>query len=369
MYGLLRILGLFILPLVITSCISPAPIKVGLIVGQTGKFSDLGQEGMRGAILAIEQRNASGGIAGRSIRLLIRDDGQRAEQARKEIKELIDQGVEAVIGPMTSSMARILVDEADKARIVLVGGTVVTNQLSSRDDYFFRVIGSSANYAVHTARTHIKMWPLNRVAVVYDEANSDYAQDWASTYAETIKNAGLNPVRLLAIDSRSTLDIKEKTRELHMEPLDLIVFVCNSRTAGLLMKDLREAKSTARFATSAWAGESRLIEIAGSAAEEALVEHYFDPQSTGLPYRNFIDSYSKRFGRPPDFASMIAFEATQFLLDGLERGPERKGLKNVLLSLGKARGLQADIGIDPNGDAQRPTFTAVIRNGKFETLR
>ncbi|MFO7717430.1 MAG: ABC transporter substrate-binding protein, partial [Desulfohalobium sp.] len=81
------------------------PIRIGFAVPLTGVYSDLGVHGRNGATLAVEEINDRGGIHGRSLRLLPRDDGNSAAQAKAVDRELIDQGVVAIIGHMTSSQS------------------------------------------------------------------------------------------------------------------------------------------------------------------------------------------------------------------------------------------------------------------------
>ena len=62
-----------------------------------------------GVILAIEQQNQAGGIHGRPIELIVRDDGQDKDQAVKAAQELIALKPEIVIGPVTSTMAAVVI--------------------------------------------------------------------------------------------------------------------------------------------------------------------------------------------------------------------------------------------------------------------
>jgi len=91
--------------LLVAGCSAKEPVKIGFIGGMSGRVADLGVAGRNGAVLAIEQKNAAGGINGRKLELLVRDDEQKPEVAGKVVAELLAQKVELIIGPMTSSMA------------------------------------------------------------------------------------------------------------------------------------------------------------------------------------------------------------------------------------------------------------------------
>ena len=57
-------------------CSKKDPIKVGFVGGLTGRMANLGTSGRDGALLAVELKNNSGGIKGRQVKLVIRDDKQ-----------------------------------------------------------------------------------------------------------------------------------------------------------------------------------------------------------------------------------------------------------------------------------------------------
>lgn len=90
---------------VLLGCEPPEPIRIGFVGGTSGRVADLGIAGRDAVLLAVELRNQSGGVAGRKVKLLIKDDQQSPEVARRAVRDLIEQGVVAIVGPMTSAMA------------------------------------------------------------------------------------------------------------------------------------------------------------------------------------------------------------------------------------------------------------------------
>ena len=75
-----------------SGCQNSEPIKIGFSGGLTGRLADLGLNGRNGVILAVEEINRNGGVAGRQIELLIRDDRQDPDVARTVDEELITKG-------------------------------------------------------------------------------------------------------------------------------------------------------------------------------------------------------------------------------------------------------------------------------------
>ena len=93
------------------------PIRIGFVAGTSGRVADLGISGRDAAQLAIEQCNRDGGIGGHPVQLIVKDDQQNPDRARQVVKELIDEGAVAMIGPMTSDMAVAVTPLLNEARL------------------------------------------------------------------------------------------------------------------------------------------------------------------------------------------------------------------------------------------------------------
>ena len=100
----------------LTACSPKPPIEIGFLGGLSGKFSDLGTATRNGALLAVELVNLSGGVDGRKLHLLELDDKQSVESALQAMEEFQKQGVVAVVGPSTSSIAVAVTPVADRQR-------------------------------------------------------------------------------------------------------------------------------------------------------------------------------------------------------------------------------------------------------------
>lgn len=345
------------------------PVKLGFLSGQTGPFSDLGSAGLNGAILAVEQRNAAGGVSQRQIKLIIRDDEHNAAKAKASFQELVKEGVAAVIGPMTSAMATELVPLADKDRILLMGGTVVTKSLTGKDDFFLRAIAPTSYYATYSAGIHHQHFQPKRVTVVFDAANRDYAGNWAQDYAAELERLSGLRAEIIEIDSRTPQELANLSAKIAKNTPDLVVFSCSAKTSAGLIRTIRSQNDKVRFAVSAWAANRLLPEVAAQAAEGTLVEQYHDLADKSEAYVRFVNAYENRFKLSPDYAAVIAYDATNIVLDGLALNPHREQLKETLLKKRNFQGLQVPIALDANGDAARQAFTTVVKSGQFAPLQ
>jgi branched-chain amino acid transport system substrate-binding protein len=152
--------------LLISSCqkVEP-PIKIGFLGCLTGRSADLGVAGRDGFLLAIDEMNAVGGINGRKIIPVVRDDALDSEKAKLAAIELLAESVSFIVGPMTSQMAMTVVPAVNAAKVPLISPTVSTNQLIGLDDYFFRVYYANSQAAMAMA-DHVMKSGLKKVVAL-----------------------------------------------------------------------------------------------------------------------------------------------------------------------------------------------------------
>ncbi|GAB2897162.1 ABC transporter substrate-binding protein [Uliginosibacterium flavum] len=350
----------------LAACVQSEPIKLGFIGGVSGRFADLGTAGRNGAQLAVEWRNQAGGIKGRQVNLLVRDDRQDDAGARDAVRALAAEGVSLIVGPMTSSVAVAALPEAQAAGLVIIGGTVTTTRLSGKDDNFFRVVSSTSVYGRSMADFQRNTNNLSHAAVLVDLANRDYTLSWLEDYRLAFEQAGGKIVAAVEFDSRQSPDYGALAQQLLKSRPDVISLVCNTVDAGMLAQKIRQQNNTVQIAGAGWAATERLIELGGVHAEGMLVEQYFDRNDASANYLKFREAYLKRFGQEPGYASVAGFDAANVALDVLSRTDQRKEIKAELLRRKTFQALQGQVVFDAFGDASRPQFMTVVRNARFE---
>lgn len=74
------------------------PIRIGMVMSTSGPAATLGEFQARGVELAVEEINAAGGVDGRLVELVARDDQSDPERAVAETRGLLDTGVQAIVG-------------------------------------------------------------------------------------------------------------------------------------------------------------------------------------------------------------------------------------------------------------------------------
>ena len=350
-------------------CDAAEPIRIGFVGGTSGRVADLGISGRDAVQLVVERCNRNGGIHGREVQLLVKDDKQDPDLARKAVRELIGDNVAAIIGPMTSDMGIAVVPLLNEAHIIAVSPTVTTQQLSGLDDYFFRTCATAFDYATKSAKYHIKTADMRRVAAVYDLNNRSFCENWLKHFTIAFNAGGgeiLTSIGFRANEERTFMDI---TRELMALGPDGILVISNSMDAAMFCQQIRKIDHAIPITLADWGATERLLELGGSAVEGVTVVQTFDRDNRSPSYQDYREVYMARYNREPGFPGVFAHDAAQVVLTALREKKEGQDLKETILQKRRFEGLQNEITFDDFGDVNRSYASiSVVRNRKFFVL-
>lgn len=349
--------------ILLSGCMEKEPIRIGFIGDLTGISADLGEAGRNGVILAIEQYNQAGGVNGHHIELLARDTASKPETAVKSARELHDAKVVAVIGPMTSNMAEVLLPFHDAAELLLLSPTVSVVRFAGRDDYLFRLNWTTHDDAQLAAKASLQRG-IRRLAAAINLDNRTYADSWLNEFTLTFEQGGGKIVSTQLFHSADE-SIRPIVDDLLASRPDGLAFVAGAADTARLAQQTRKLNRSIPLIATEWAGTEQLIELGGASVEGMTILMSFNADDNSPHYYDFQQRYIRRFGRQPGSSSTLAYDATTVLLDALGRRPSGMPLKNALIELGPFRGLQGSIQFDRYGDTQRVATMAIVRNGRF----
>ncbi|AFK60896.1 branched chain amino acid ABC transporter periplasmic ligand-binding protein [Advenella kashmirensis WT001] len=155
------------------------PVRIGVIQPLTGSVAYNGQAYVKGAKLAVAQRNAQGGINGRQVQLQIEDGQCQPANSVNAAEKLIQRNkVPVLAGAFCSSATAAVMAVAEKYKIPLLSGVSSKADLTEKGmKYFFR----SAETDRLMARTFSKILAddLKLKTVAYIGVNDDWgAVEW-----------------------------------------------------------------------------------------------------------------------------------------------------------------------------------------------
>lgn len=352
----------------VPGCENQKPIKIGFAGTFTGRHYDLGISGRNGAILAVEEANKKGGIKGRKIELIAKDDKYDPQVALSVDRELIDQGVIAIVGHMTSEISKAVLPLINEKKIVMISPTAASPLLDGIDDYFIKVNSTSRDEALKNAGFAYHNLNIRRISAVYDSSNKAYAQEWLSAFKSDFEGLGGRVVSTITFNSNENPSFLELARRLLASRPHGIVIIANALDTAHICQQIRKINPNTPILSSLWGMTIDILSHGGKAVENVVFSHIFNPADSTQQYLDFKKNYIERFGREPDFAAVKSYDAINIILSSIQNSKDMADLKKAILKKKKFKGLQGDFEIDEYGDAQNKTFLITIKENKFVAI-
>ena len=150
---------------------SREPIKVGILIPLTGPFAVYATDLQRGAILATEEINARGGVLGRKLELVIRDDEFKPGVGAQKVRELLEGERVHFVAGCIGAHVQMAVNEQTKKAKILYFSLSQSDEISARPD--------TSPYTFHEA-----MNPTITARAVGSWAVQNLGQKWWILYAD-----------------------------------------------------------------------------------------------------------------------------------------------------------------------------------------
>lgn len=170
----------------LTACAQAAePITLGLNYPRTGPYKEEGLAQMRGALLAIDELNAQGGVLGRPLRLSSKDTASRPAKAEKNVDKLAAEGAVMLFGGVSSAVAIAAGKRARQHGLLYFGTLTYSNDTTGKDGhrYMFRECNNAWMSARVLGQYLNKTLPNKR----YFYVTADYT--WGHTSEQSLRQA------------------------------------------------------------------------------------------------------------------------------------------------------------------------------------
>jgi branched-chain amino acid transport system substrate-binding protein len=352
--------------LLLSAC-DPAsePIRIGL----AGSLSDpVGLPMKRAAELAVEQINASGGIKGRPIELIERDDYADPDSAVFVATDLYEAGVSAVIGHLFSSttLAAAPVYNRGTAPVAAISPSSSSPDVTTAGDYTFRICPSDLAHGAALARWVHDTLGLERGALLY--LNNQYGRGVRQMFVrEFTRRGGV----LLASDPYLGDTPKVGPYLDRLAKIGGAQFLVIAGNRGEGEEILRQARQRGLQMPVLGGDGLEGIEEAGAIADGLYLSSAYLPTIVSPANRAFLQAYRKKFPTAglPNQPAAATYDAVYLLRDVITRaGPEREAVRRELARVGTGapafQGVTGKIAFDARGDVPNQTvYIGMVRDG------
>lgn len=342
-------------------------IEVGVIAPLTGSVPVWGQNTVRGIQLAAKEINATGGISGKELRLLIEDSKCEPQEAVRILRKFItSQDVRVVLGNVCSSNVLAMAPIAERNKVVLFSTGASNPKISDAGDYVFRNWPSDAIQGKLTAEYAATAVNLQNAAIFY--VNNAYGQGLESVFREEFEKLG-GAVVLSETYAEGATDFRAQLSRIKDSAPQGLYLPAYTQEYPLILRQAEEIGFSGPIIASETFDDPRTIADGGSAAEGVVFPSpaAFDTQNE-LGHK-FYEAFKTEYGEEPGITADTAYDALRIVAaafeSGASSGPE---VRDYLLNLKDFPGVAGATTFDEKGDAPKEIMFYQVREGKAVPL-
>lgn len=290
------------------------PLKVALLAPLSGQNPTFGASTRDGALLAIEEWNAKGGVLGRQIEAVIEDSQCEADPGRNAANKVIDQDkVHYIVGEVCSKSSIPISEIAEAKGVVQISPTSTNTQVTLNADgstkkYVFRASFIDpfqglvmANFALGKG--------LKTAFVLFDQGN-DYVRGLAEAFIDAYTKGGGTVVGQETYTSQDTdfSAILTKVADSKAEVLYLPDYYPVVNLVGAQAKE--KGITAVMMGGDGWDS----ADLNAAAADGGYFSNHYSAEDTRPIVQNWVKAYQAKYGSVPDALATLAYDATNILL-------------------------------------------------------
>ena len=292
-------------------------IKIGFNAPLTGFAAADGNSALVGAQLAVEQVNATGGINGDDIELVVYDDqASPKEAAPLAVKMTTQDEVTAGISGSYSGSTRAAATIFQESSVPYISAYAVHPDITRAGDYVFRTSFMGEVQGRAGAKLIGETMGLKRVALI--TLNNDFGKSLAAGFKEKAADFGIETTGEYeySIKDREFGPIVSKVKS---DNPDAIYASGYFFTAGPLVRQIRAAGIAAPVIGQEGYDSQKFIEIAGPDAEGVIITTSLDRDSSNPITQAFIKGFEEKAGYPTDMVAASAHTAVLVMAEALRK--------------------------------------------------
>lgn len=352
------------------------PVKVGAIFSVTGNNAPLGEPEKRAVELIQEEINAKGGVLGRPLQVIVKDDKTDTTEAVNAAKDLINtEKVCAIIGPSGTPTTMAIVPTVEEAKVPLVScaaGMKITNPIKP---YVFAV-PQTDTLAVAKIIEYLKANRLEKVATIYvKDPYGESGQEQLSTHLSKAQ------IKILGSESYAKDDTDMTTQLTKLRGLQPQAIICWGTNPGPahVAKGMKKLGMKMPLIQSHGVANAKFLELAADAGEGVMLpagrlvvwEAVPDSQPQKAVLKSFAEAFKTKYSKDADTFAGHAYDSLHIVISAIEAAKSTEPAK-VRDAIEKTKDFVGTAGVftytpqDHNGLTKDAFVWVKVEGGKWK---
>jgi branched-chain amino acid transport system substrate-binding protein len=299
-------------------------IKVAVLAPLSGPVPTFGVMTRDGALQAIEEWNAKGGVLGKKIVPVVEDSQCTPDPAVNAANKVIDQDkVHYIVGEVCSKASIPISEIANGKKVVQISPTSTNPQVTvgtdgKTKDYIFRACFIDPFQGLVGAKFALNNLKAKNAFIMLDQSN-DYVKGLAENFEKSFTDGGGKIVGKESYTAQDT-DFSAILAKVAEAKPDIVYLPDYYNIVNLVTKQAKEKGITAPFMGGDGWDSSDLDK---AAAAGGFYTNHYSPEDTRPEVQTFVKNFGAKYkddkGQPkvPDALAALAYDATNLMLQGI----------------------------------------------------
>jgi branched-chain amino acid transport system substrate-binding protein len=368
----MRIFLSAMLALAATGTAAQQTVNMPIVMELSGAGAVSGTNFRDGAVLAIEEINARGGILGRRINAPQSDTQSNPGISRAQVQKAIDSDPYVILGPVFSGSVKVNMILCQQAEVPQFTGAEAADITQMGNAYIFRTsfgqqvsMPKIANYI----RDGLK---AKTVAVLW--VNNDFGKGGRDTFVKEMAARGIKVVVDVSTES-GQVDFAADVVKVKGANADAIFVYTNEEESARFLREARKQGVTKPLIGETTLLGQKVIDMAGPSANGARGHVGLSADAPIPAVQAFKERFNKRFGYVPDHNGIKGYTAVYAVKHATEKigSFDRKLLARTMHGLTikpeQEPGILMETTWDDKGDIDRISFLAEVVDGKQKIVQ
>jgi len=343
-------------------------IKIGFTPPVTGASAAEGALQLKAIKLALKEINATGGVNGKKIDLIIVDNQSTNPGALTALQKAVEQEkVLALVGSVKSTQILAMSDAVKNYGVpMMIGGTNAT-LTKQGNPWLFRVRPDDSIAAAAMVKYIKEDSKLTKVGILHD--SDAFGTGGADLVEKGAKEAGLTVVK------REKYTTKEKDFTAQLLSLKnagtqiMVLYGTNPEDVAVIQRQYRQLGSPFKYIGSPSSQMKDALNLSREAANGLLAIADFVPGQSEMN-KKYAEAYKKEYNEEYDTTSAWTYDGLNILVAAIKKGGEdRAKIREAILATQGYKGVLGTFSFTPNGDGLSEVSVVEIDKGVPKLLK
>ena len=343
-------------------------IKVAILAPLSGPVPTFGASTRDGALFAIDEWNARGGVLGKQIQAIVEDSQCTPDPAVNAANKVINQDqVHYIIGEVCSSASIPVSEIAEENGVLQISPTstnpqVTKNQDDTTKEYVFRACFIDPFQGTVGAKFALDNLEAQTAFVLFDQGN-DYVRGLAEFFEAAFIEGGGQIVGKETYTAQDT-DFSAILSKVSEANPDILYVPDYYNIINLVGAQAKQAGITAQMmGGDGWDS----ADLDRAAAEGGYYTNHYSPDDTRPIVQEWVSNYQAKHGAVPDALATLAYDAANLLLASIEKAgvDDAAQVKDAMATL-EYEAVSGNITFDENHNPIKAAVILQVSGGEIQ---